>query len=176
MLEKGNFSQQDVNYAFALSKKETSKNLSFYGRDKGSQFEGPIKDFSFYSATNVYQMQIMKSVFGDMGSRVAQEFQKGKSTTVQGLIDWVVKDMSDNINENQDGMTMILCGIKNSIKDPDEKKIRTDAVGLLTRWVYQHFKDRVNSDKILNRISTAVTNDKSPVTVKINSMTADIAC
>ena len=62
MLEKGEFSQQDVNYDFALSKKENPGNLSFFGRQKDSSSDGPIKDFSMYSTSNVYQMQIMISV------------------------------------------------------------------------------------------------------------------
>ncbi len=173
MLEKDKFSQQDVNYAFALSKKETSKNISFYGKesDNDRNFNLPIKDFSMHSASNVYQMQIMKTVFGDMSSRITQKFQA--KVTKEEVINWVLDDMSAKINENRNEMEMVLRGIKNSLKNPDEKDFRRDVNSLLTRWLYQMFKERVKK-QTLNSITKAVTDRKSPVMGILNSMIADI--
>ena len=175
LLEKGKFSQQDVNYAFALSKKETSdKNVSYYGQQSAEDksFSVPIKDFSIYSASNVYQMQIMKSVFGEMGSRVTQEF-RNRGTSKEEVIAWTLEDMSAKIDENRDVMEMILRGIKNAIEEPNEKKVRWDAVGLLSRWVYQICKDRAKQ-RTVDAISRSVTDLRSPVMAKISSMIADI--
>ena len=70
-------------------------------------------------------------------------------------------------------MEMILRGIKNAIEEPNEKKVRWDAVGLLSRWVYQIFKDRAKL-RTVDAISRSVTDLRSPVMAKISSMIADI--
>lgn len=175
MLEKGKFSQQDVNYAFALSKKETSdKNVSYYRpqSDEDNGFSVPIKDFSTYSASHAYQMQIMRSVFGEMGSRLIQEFQKQK-TSKEEVIAWTLEYMSAKIDENRDVMEMILRGIRNSTEDPDIKKVRKEAVWLLARWVARAFKDRAKP-RTIDAISREVTDPKGPIMAKISSMIADI--
>ena len=156
-----------MNYAFALSKKETADNVSFSGPQSK-----PIKDFSMYSASNAYQMQIMRSVFGEMGRRVTQEF-RNRETSKEEVIAWTLEDMSAKIDENRDGMEMILRGIKNAIEEPNEKKVRWDAVGLLNRWVARVFKNRVKP-RTIDAISRSVTDLRSPVMAKISSMIADI--
>ena len=167
LLEKGKFSQQDVNYAFALSKKETADKVSVSGPQSK-----PIKDFSMYSASNAYQMQIMKSVFGEMSSRMTQEF-RNRETSKEEVIAWTLEDMSAKIDENRDVMEMILRGIKNAIEEPNEKKVRWDAVGLLNRWVARVFKNRVKP-RTIDAISRSVTDLRSTVMAKISSMIADI--
>ncbi len=117
-------------------------------------------------------MQIMKSVFGEMGSRVTQEF-RNRETSKEEVIAWTLEDMSAKIDENRDGMEMVLRGIKNAIEEPNEKKVRWDAAGLLARWVYQVFKDRAKP-RSLDAISRSVTDLRSPVMAKISSMIEDI--
>ena len=72
----------------------------------------------------------MISVFGDMGSRVTAEFQNRQQIKSQEFVDWAVTDMSAKIDENRDGLTMILCEIKNSIKDPDNEDTILSLIGI----------------------------------------------
>ena len=172
MTDKSEFSQQDVNYAFGLSQKEQQEKVYFtrYERNNNGDIEStPVKDASSVTASNTYQMLILKTIFGDMGGRLGEQMNSKAINSANDLVRWLTEDMSGKIDENKDGMEMVLRGIKNSMKDPDKKKIGKEAVKVLSRWLLWIFKNRVNS-KIREAVAEAVTNKRGPVMTKIDAM------
>ena len=171
-MNKAKFSQEDVNYAFALSQKEKQDKVYFHKKEENQDI--PVKDASTVTASNVYQMLIMKTVFGDMGERLGQQIKSKAIKNANDMVEWLTEDMSGRIDENKNEMKMVLRGIKNSMKDPDKKKIGKDAANVLTRWLLQIFKNRVNS-KIREAIAEEVTNKNGQVMTKISGMIDDLS-
>ena len=104
-----------------------------------------------------------------MGGRLGEQMNSKAIKNANDLVRWLTEDMSGKIDENKDGMEMVLRGIKNSMKGPDKKKIGKDAAKVLSRWLLWIFKNRVNS-KIRDAVAEAVTNKRGPVMTKIDAM------
>lgn len=175
MLDKAEYSQEDIDYAFSLYKKEDQRGLTFYQMNKNGRnnpYNNAPVDHSQASASNVYQMLILKTIFGDMKTRFDQHFKNLKATKID-VVNWFDADIAGKIDEKNDGMKMVLRGIKKSIKDPDKRKIRRETADLLKRWMAQMSRGVINQ-RAVDSIAAAVTSDGSQVSDRISVLIDDI--
>ena len=230
MLEKSKFSQEDMNYIFSLSAKESQGEFSFYkqddpitwdpNKDKNdlsmeldediSEISGnpdkdkdelpripddidaiprvpdddkdedigeipqiPDKDKSdfswvpkdallpqihlqlpdqnqkdswlpskFVSPANVYQTMIMKSIFGDMVLSRDLRLARKKNMRKEYVSNFLEKRILQQIRRKEDDMTLVLRGIRNSMKEPFKDEVLEKAEILIIKWVLQLIDDQ----------------------------------
>ena len=116
MLEKDEFNQQDVDYAFRLQKKET---------------EGARSDAfnAGQTSSSIYQALIYEEVFGGMKERFfsQEQFQNVTAMTpevMDSLKRWFDNDMSECAERKDVEMTQIMHGIMKSMKNPNKDAMR----------------------------------------------------
>lgn len=160
MLTKEKFSQQDVDYALSLQKKEQQpgiKSEMFGTKDEFdptmSKMENPNA-----SASGTYLMLIMKGVFGGMKERWHNHFKNGY--WVEDLAEWVSADASDCIRSHEKEITAILRGLKHTTENPDEDKLNDGFKDLFIRWLFQLFRNDLGENNY-REMALALTNDKS---------------
>ena len=123
------------------------------------------------SASGTYQMLIMKSVFGGMKERFTQKFQdKGDNDVMPG---WLSDDASNCIMSHKKEMKMILRGLKHVTKDPDKKKLRNGFSDLLTRWMFQLFRN-YQDPKMYSMMVEAVTDPSGKVMKETNKIISHV--
>ena len=140
MITKDKFSQQDVDYAFSLAKKErqggVDSNLfeTQYANDRSmSRMKNPNA-----SAAGIYQMMIMKDVFGGMKERFKENF--GENYDMKTAPKWLEEDAENCVKGHKQELTTIIRGLKHTTDDPNEDKLESGFIDLLTRWIHQLFR------------------------------------
>ena len=175
MFDKAKYSQQDVDYAFALEKKERQGNVSSLMLEKRKRDEDLTMNRMKYandSAANVYQMLIMKSIFGDMMTRVNDYVGKrGKKIELKDLILWFANDMRAKISENKEDMKMVIRGIKNSTDEPDADNLSKDVTDVLIKWLYQILH---GSTPYYNKIVSTLMSPRSPLMKDVNNLVGQV--
>ncbi len=139
MISKEKYSQQDVDYAFSLAKKERQGGVesTIFEQDWNDPTMTNMKNPSA-SAAGTYQMLIMKGVFGGMKDRFSNEFKEeadGKNITKE-MVSWISADAVDCIRNHQDEMKTILRAMKRTTDKPDEAKLQTGFIDLFTKWLF----------------------------------------
>ena len=151
LMTKEKFNQQDVDYVFALEKKERDDNVESDMLEKNLDYDHTMSDMNNpnASASGTYLMLIMKSVFGGMKDRFTRAFPDQKAADKEEMVNWLSADTVSCITSHKQEMETILRGIKHSAKDPDKEKIENGFSDLLTRWIHQLFrKDTKKQDYI----------------------------
>lgn len=171
MMEKSDFNQQDVDYAFSLEKKERGENVTSDMFEQQAEDDKSIEKMKNpnTSASGIYQMMIMKGVFGGMKERFDKKFPDNENYDAADAAAWLSGDAVDCIRKNDFEMKSIIRGMKHSMKKPHMKDLRDSFSQLLTRWIFQLFRN-ANNKKVDNSVVAAVTDPKSAVmkeTVKI---------
>lgn len=109
------------------------------------------------SASGIYQMMIMKTVFGGMKERFLQKIKDNNN--LEDALKWLSDDAANCIKTHQKEMTTIIRGLKHTIDKPDKKKLQAGFTQLLTRWMFQLFRQETQ-EKNYKRLVGAVTDEK----------------
>ncbi len=166
MLEKEEYSQQDVDYVFSLEKKE--RNIE--GLDDKFLQTGVFSGVG-HSASDTYKMLIMQKIFGGMKNRF-EAANKGERDNMQ-VLEWLGEDSLNCINQSPNQMKMIIRGIKRSLKDPDEKTVRGKVFDLLENW-FRRSLSTLLKDRNIADIRKGLEDAGSPLCRKIESMTTSV--
>ena len=161
MMDKKDYNQQDIDYAFALENKEQNNDENDNTVIKNTMFED-----NGASASVTYQMLIMQKIFGGMKNR----FQRNGD---QDVMDYLQNDIINCIDQKQNEMKKVIRGIKRSMKDPDEKKVREKVLEKIQSWVIRVMKDDLDKDDIL-LMNVLFSNMNEELPGRIQSMTQEI--
>ena len=134
MLEKGEFSRQDMDYAFALEKKER-KGLS-NEIIAGSKTSGAV-----------YQSLILEEVFKGMKERVSafmaeNHIEEGRNENA--LAEWLDEDMAGRIRDKAKTMTEIAGALSRALTEgeqaPDREDLLDELLDLIKKkWISRLF-------------------------------------
>ena len=163
MLDKQEYSQQDVDYAFALGNKER--------KPEGPYNEVPRSEIfgdGGHTASSTYKMLIIQKIFGGMKNRFKAE--KQNDWTKKQIVNWLEQDSLKFIEQSPDQMKMVIRGIKRSLKDPDPKTVREKVFDLLENWFRRIMSDRLKDDHIAE-IRSDLEDHWHPLYKKIASLT-----
>ena len=159
MMSKEKYSQQDVDYAFSLAKKEQEGGVDSDMFEKKEENDGNIMlddeetndrwisrmKNPNASASGTYQMLIMKSVFGGMKERSSEKL--GDRYSLQDMLLWITNDVISCIVNHEKEMKTIIRGLKHTTKDPDEFTLKYGFNDLLGRWIFQLFHNEKDKDQ-----------------------------
>ena len=117
MLDKDNYNQQDIDYAFMEHKRE---------RENGKNGEKVSGDLLPSSTGETYISLILGKIFGGMRERYKTEMgskPENESLANNGkpISDWLDKDLSDSLLKNRDKMIQVIRGMKKSMKPPKQE-------------------------------------------------------
>lgn len=157
MLTKEKYNQQDIDYAFALGRKEQVGAPQSDMLEKRKDTDPTMANMSNpnASASNTYKMLIMKGVFGGMKDRFKSQFPD-KNENADDMSVWLAGDTENCIKTHENEMTMILLGLKHFIKDASKKDLLDGFSVLLTKWMFQLFHAGLRRDTY-SQIVEAVT-------------------
>ena len=114
MLDKDEFSQQDMDYAFALNKKEKSTL---------TEIDGPLPS---WTASSTYQSLFLESVFKGTKERAAAFIAKNNiddRTDSDILKKWLDEDMAKSIDNKRKVMIKIITALSKSEEVFDRKNL-----------------------------------------------------
>ncbi len=163
MLDKEKYSQQDVDYAFALGNKERKKEYLYDVVPRGEIFAG-----GGHTTSSTYKMLIMQKIFGGMKNRFKAE-NEGARTKKQ-IVNWLEQDSLKCIEQSPHQMKMVIRGIKRSLKDPDQKTVRKNVFDLLESWFGRIMSGWLKDDNIAE-IRSDLEDRWHPLYKKIASLT-----
>ncbi len=156
MLEKEHFSRQDMDYAFALEKRErnglTDESLAG-GKTSGA----------------VYQSLILEEVFNGMKERVSSFMTKNhieENKDDAALAEWLDDDMAKCIKDKADVMSRIAGALRKSLSPADEPGLsREDLLEELLdlirkRWISRLFTGAAQENKNELLIDTSERNSR----------------
>ncbi len=152
MLQKSSYSQQDVDYAFALSKKETGT----YGEIAGGMIDGNR------NAGGIYQALIFEKIFGGMKQRYLSQFTtKEQADDLNAIQAWLDNDLVTCIHRKKDDFITVIRAMVRNL-DPEQKDQESLFVNLgrtmYAYWFGKAFKHGDQNGPLAfgpNRISAA---------------------
>ena len=119
MLEKDNYDEHDVEYAFMQ-----------YNREFQNGIYGEMLKPESVTAGNAYITMVMNKVFGgireDLKSYVDRELGNESQPQDATLFQWLDNEMCDSLSSNKDQMLVILRGLRNSLKTSKQPKVKQD--------------------------------------------------
>ena len=128
MLEKDSYSQQDIDYAFDLQKKEKDGARS------------PDMNENHLFASDIYQSLFFEKVFGGLKERFLQASQEEDQNGGRKLRNWLDEDLGNCVKQKQDEMTKITRGLVKDMKYPIEDTVLSDLWLLIkSRWIDRLF-------------------------------------
>ena len=145
MLEKNAYSQQDVDYAFSLSKKE-----------RDSMVRGSI---NFNTSSGIYQSLIFEKIFGGMKQRFKNHITSIADAQDPDLVrNWLDNDLHECISRKKDEMKTVIRAIKRSENAEDDAVVLEQlADAKKMRWLYPVF---IEAKKFDSKINAAKDNIK----------------
>ena len=173
MIEKDKFSQQDIDYAFSLGKKELVGGMRSDMLEKGNENDPTMADMTNpnASASGTYKMLIMKTVFGGMKERFKNQFADNKENDDGPA--WLAGDALDCIQKHEKETKMILRGLKHFLGQKDKPTMLEAFSKLLTKWLFQLFHGDFKRD-IYSQLVEAVTNPNGNVMKEIDTLAASV--
>ena len=149
MMEKDKFSDQDIDYAFALEKKEKD-GLSDESLSGGK------------TSAAVYQSLILEQAFKGMKERVSGFINKNdieENQDVDGLASWLDQDMANCIKSKKDVMTKIAAALNKSMENPGRENLFAAMLDLIkNKWISRLFPGaapKKNDEQIIDTSSKA---------------------
>ncbi len=150
MLEKNDYQQQDIDYAFRLNNKETT---GLQGKNEFGQGEEDINEGvrnKYQSASGIYITLIMDKFFSDLKEQWMKNPDEEGGISINDADDilsvskWMDKYLSDRINRKRNDFEMVIRGIYRSIKAADPNKIvdEKDVMDKLTDVITQIYINR----------------------------------
>lgn len=129
MLEKGSFSQQDVDYAFSLSEKE---------RDNGEMY-GALLDKG--SAGGTYQSLILEKIFGGMKQRYLDHISAEEAHNTGLIRTWLEEDLNNCINRKKDDFIAVIRALVRASGSKDKDFLTYKFVSTMSdQWFLKVFK------------------------------------
>ena len=142
MLEKGSYSQQDIDYAFELQKKEKD----------GVRSPELTEDRHFSS--EIYKSLFLEKVFGGMKERFTQFVGEDGQKSEREVEKWLENDLAECIRQKKDEMTRIVRGIVKASEYPTEDSVSSELRCMIAaNWINRLFTNRGEKalrDKIRN--------------------------
>ncbi len=149
MIEKAGYSQQDIDYAFALGRKEKQGGL--YGR---------MTEVNMTSGS-IYKAIMLEKIFGGFQQRVQTSLDNGElrpaqATNVPEFAAWLDKDLCECVQKKMNGMLMIVKAAGRALEKPDQKSIIRELIGAIGgSWMPNAFtKKIIKDDDVYNVLST----------------------
>ena len=131
MLEKDSYKQQDVDYAFSLSKKEAG----------GGEAYGALLNKNLTSSA-IYQALIFVIFFGGMKQRYLNQFKtKEQGFDLAAIHTWLENDMLTCVNRKKDEFTTVIRAIYRNLDEKDDAHLFYDLRQALSyNWLEKIFK------------------------------------
>ena len=176
MLDKGKFSQQDVDYVFSLEKKERDENI-----ETNMFQENPEKNdrtMSYMtnpsgSASGTYEVLMMKTIFGDMKQNYSNQFSRKKKIKLNKVLEWASKDSANYIPRKKEETKTILRGIKRSDEDFSDDDVKDRFTELLTKFLFQIYHSSVSRNVYKNIVLT-LTGKDSPLMKQVDELIREL--
>ncbi|MBQ6505518.1 MAG: hypothetical protein IJI57_16555 [Flexilinea sp.] len=130
MLEKGSYTQQDVDYAFDLHTKENA------GDANGAILAK--------SSGNVYKSLILEKIFGGMKQRYLNHISLEDSGDMNTVKAWLENDMLECVKRKKDDVMAVLRAMKRNAEIPDPDKdylIGSFQTLMAENWIHKVFKE-----------------------------------
>ena len=129
MLEKSSFSQQDVDYAFSLGKKEKAD----------GEAAGLLIDK--WTAGDTYQALIMEKIFGGMKQRYLEHIPAEEARNLDLIRNWLDDDVNRCINRKKNEFIAVLRAIARASDTNDMEMLRYDLNrAIFDSWFLKVFK------------------------------------
>ncbi len=146
MLDKDEYSQQDMDYAFALEKKEKDTHLNLNEKFSATG-----------TSSSVYQSLFLETVFKGMKERASAFIAKNninRSTDADILKSWLDDDMSKCILNKRKEMTGIITAMSKTEEEYDRQELVEKMLDLIRdRWIRVIFKEKIR-DKNIDIVET----------------------
>ena len=141
MLEKQSFTQQDIDYAFGLEKKEHTSS----GSIKSEMFD------SKKAASSTYKTLFLEKIFGGMKGRYRDYRNKPQAAPPGGKVlamgGWLDKEFLNCANPKKDEIKMILNGIFKTLKgNPDRDKLAFEFLYMLKGSWFKQLYDEADQN------------------------------
>ena len=167
MLEKGSYTQQDVDYAFALHKKENEGDVN-----------GAILS---NSSGNVYKSLILEKIFGGMKQRYLNHISLEDSGNKDTIKAWLENDMLECIKRKKDDLMAVLRAMKRNaeIDNPDKDYLLGLFHNLIAEnWIFKVFKASDSEESPLHNapnfigesLGEILGDNRSPLTSLLEGM------
>lgn len=166
MTDKQSYSQQDVDYAFSLGKKERKTEGENDQLLENEMYQAPDS-----TASTTYKLLIMQKIFGGMRERCKQKF--GTMIYGENINSWLFNDITRSIDRKKDQMKMIVRAVKRSMDEPKKADITNAVIDLIDSWIHRTFGDMMDDDNYVT-IKAGLGNTNFPVLIKIINMTKDV--
>ena len=173
MMTKDKFSQQDVDYAFSLAKKERQGGVDsnmFEAKSAGDPTMAKMKNPNA-SAAGVYQMMIMKDVFGGMKERFKEKFNGGYE--LGSMLKWIEGDALGCVKSHKKELTTIIRGLKHTTDKPDKENLKAGFTELLIRWIFELFRKEKDEGQY-NLMVQVLTNSSGNIMSEVNKVISDV--
>ena len=146
MLERDEYSQQDMDYAFALEKKEKQVFTDdFLSEGKTS--------------ASVYQSLFLEKVFEGMKERAETFINKqhiSENGNIKVLQEWLDTDMSDNIKDRRKVMFKIVTALDKALNYPSRGELIDRVLDLIkNKWIARLFAGADQGNRIETLINTS---------------------
>ena len=119
MLEKKNFSQQDIDYAFELHNKEINNARS------------PELTNDHLFASDIYQSLFLEKVFPGLKGRFSSASDDAEEDPKMNLNSWLDDDLAKSVKKNKEEMTKFAKGAVKNVKNPTEENLKRELWGLI---------------------------------------------
>ena len=170
MLEKEKYSQQDVDYAFALEKNERQTENEDDDLLSNEIFKG--KD---HTASATYRLLIMRKIFGSMENDYKSEALEHSEElkdikVVQAFLE---RRFVTTMNIHSEEMKMMIRAIIRSMPDRDENKVREKVFDQLDLWLERLSLDGLDDGK-LKDIEDGMRSPERRLYQEVDSLTKEI--
>jgi hypothetical protein len=120
MLDKDNYNQQDIDYAFRLHDKETKGLQTAAEFQGGEDINEAVRD-DYRSASGIYITLFMNKFFRDLKEQWMKDPDEGGIAENDGMKfpivrTWMDKYLSDRVKRNKNDFKMIVRGLYRSMK------------------------------------------------------------
>ena len=137
MLEKDSYSQQDVDYAFSLSKMEKKKKVY-----------GPLVS---YSSSSIYKSLILEKIFGELTQRFENNFAPEDIKDEKMISEWLDKDMCTCIDRRPHEMETVIKGLKKTMPGSTPEEVLIQLLTVIQEdWIDKVF-DLVKFNNMKNK-------------------------
>ena len=128
MIEKQEYSQQDVDYAFKLSNIEKQNDTSGMMIANSS------------AASNIYQGLILEKIFGGVSQRFENHFTLDEAGNEEKIGTWLDEDMCKCINNRTGQLETVIKALDKSMPDPTEKELLEQLMNVIEKnWIKKVF-------------------------------------
>ena len=119
MTEKSSYSQEDVDYAFSLSKKE---------RGTTGQVRGSLLD---KGSGSIYKALILEKVFGGMKQSYLAHIKPEQAQDVGAIQEWLEEELNKAVSKKSEDFTVILRSMTRTADDKNLEQLKNQFAQLM---------------------------------------------